>query len=63
MTLFHDENCHKIYHTLVDYKYGDLPKEQAQAQLKECDLSLQDGYSQSSKDILAEIQDNGSEIS
>jgi hypothetical protein len=63
MTNFHDENCRNVYHSLVDFKYNGLPKKDAKAQLEKCDLSLQDGYSPSSKQILAEIQEEDSEIS
>lgn len=39
MAQFHDENCKKIFDTLVQYHFGHLNAEQAKQVLNRCNLS------------------------
>lgn len=44
MESFHDDNCHKIFNTIMEYKAGVKTVDQAASILKKCDLSHRDTF-------------------
>lgn len=55
MSIFHDENCKKIFNTITEYYNKNLTKEQAKETLNKCDLSNKDTFKETIKKAIEEI--------
>lgn len=54
-TLFHDENCHRIYEVCTSYRDGIYDKKKAYEEITKCDLSKLEDFKESTKNQIEEI--------
>lgn len=57
MTMFHDENCLKIFYAVTDYNVKEKTKEESKKVLESCDLTNKDNFVSTIVTAINEILD------
>ena len=61
METLHNENCYNIFETIMKYKAGVLTPSEAANDLKSCDLSYRDKFSEKMNILVTTILADGAE--